>query len=115
MALSYKCNVLLEINVQYDDHIRQIYLPIPDVSANYVRNIFTIDIFSKVASIHPSRHACTTKKVIEHMNAGVMEEQLATCKNSDKTRTGRNQVLGKREEGGWRIKGRRKGRGAQHV
>ncbi|KIK33181.1 hypothetical protein CY34DRAFT_100059, partial [Suillus luteus UH-Slu-Lm8-n1] len=55
-----------------------------DVSADYAQSTVTIDIFPQAASVNPCRHASVMKKVVQHMNANVVDEQLATWKNSDK-------------------------------
>ncbi|KAF8342334.1 autophagocytosis associated protein [Cantharellus anzutake] len=53
-----------------------------DVSADHAFKTVTIDPFPhssklRVASVHPCKHADVMKKVIERMNAGVIDEQKA--------------------------------------
>jgi len=60
-----------------------------DVSADHALKTVTIEAFPhssslQAASVHPCKHASVMKKVIERMNAGVVEEQLAARKNSGK-------------------------------
>ncbi|KAH7925649.1 putative E2-like enzyme [Leucogyrophana mollusca] len=56
-----------------------------DVSADHALKTVTIEAFPhsaslQAASVHPCKHASVMKKVIERMNAGVVEEQLAQRK-----------------------------------
>lgn len=58
-----------------------------DVSADYAFKTVTIEGFPhsvalQAASVHPCKHASVMKKVIERMNAGVVEEQKAARKAS---------------------------------
>ncbi|KAH7907301.1 putative E2-like enzyme [Hygrophoropsis aurantiaca] len=58
-----------------------------DVSADHALKTVTIEAFPhsaslQAASVHPCKHASVMKKVIERMNAGVVEEQLAQRKTS---------------------------------
>ncbi|KAI0929952.1 hypothetical protein AcV5_006783 [Taiwanofungus camphoratus] len=58
-----------------------------DVSADHAFKTVTIDPFPhsaslQAASVHPCKHASVMKKVIERMNAGVIEEQQALRKVS---------------------------------
>jgi len=51
-----------------------------DVSSDYAQKTVTIEPFPhaanmSTASVHPCRHASVMKKIIERMNAGVVEEQ----------------------------------------
>ena len=51
-----------------------------DVSADHALKTVTIEAFPhsatlQAASVHPCKHASVMKKVIERMNAGVVEEQ----------------------------------------
>jgi ubiquitin-like-conjugating enzyme ATG3 len=60
-----------------------------DVSADHALKTVTIEAFPhssslQAASVHPCKHASVMKKVIERMNAGVVQEQLAARKNSGK-------------------------------
>src|SRR6266853_5654513 len=60
-----------------------------DVTAEHAFKTVTIEAFPhstslQAASVHPCRHASVMKKVIERMNAGVVEEQLAQRKSSGK-------------------------------
>ncbi|OAX35699.1 hypothetical protein K503DRAFT_851197 [Rhizopogon vinicolor AM-OR11-026] len=59
-----------------------------DVSADHALKTVTIEGFPhsalQAASVHPCKHASVMKKVIERMNAGVVQEQLAARKNSGK-------------------------------
>ncbi|KAG1861572.1 putative E2-like enzyme [Suillus subalutaceus] len=60
-----------------------------DVSADHALKTVTIEAFPhsstlQAASVHPCKHASVMKKVIERMNAGVVEEQLAARKNYGK-------------------------------
>ncbi|KAG2047287.1 hypothetical protein BDR06DRAFT_98907 [Suillus hirtellus] len=60
-----------------------------DISADHALKTVTIEAFPhsstlQAASVHPCKHASVMKKVIERMNAGVVEEQLAARKNSGK-------------------------------
>ena len=53
-----------------------------DVSADHAFKTVTIEGFPhsaslQAASVHPCKHASVMKKVIERMNAGVVEEQKA--------------------------------------
>ncbi|EIW83424.1 hypothetical protein CONPUDRAFT_164376 [Coniophora puteana RWD-64-598 SS2] len=57
-----------------------------DVSAEHALKTVTIEPFPhsntlQAASVHPCKHASVMKKVIERMNAGVVEEQLAARKS----------------------------------
>ncbi|PCH36059.1 hypothetical protein WOLCODRAFT_140204 [Wolfiporia cocos MD-104 SS10] len=56
-----------------------------DVSADHAFKTVTIEAFPhsnslQAASVHPCKHASVMKKVIERMNAGVLEEQQAQRK-----------------------------------
>lgn len=56
-----------------------------DISADHATKTVTIEAFPhssslQAASVHPCKHASVMKKVIERMNAGVVEEQLAQRK-----------------------------------
>ncbi|KZP34407.1 hypothetical protein FIBSPDRAFT_1035459 [Athelia psychrophila] len=58
-----------------------------DISADHATKTVTIEAFPhstslQAASVHPCKHASVMKKVIERMNAGVVEEQLAHRKSS---------------------------------
>ncbi|KZT10832.1 uncharacterized protein LAESUDRAFT_643814 [Laetiporus sulphureus 93-53] len=58
-----------------------------DVSADHAFKTVTIEAFPhstslQAASVHPCKHASVMKKVIERMNAGVIEEQQAQRKGS---------------------------------
>lgn len=60
-----------------------------DVSADHALKTVTIEAFPhsatlQAASVHPCKHASVMKKVIERMNAGVVEEQLAARKKEGK-------------------------------
>ncbi|KAN0091557.1 Autophagocytosis associated protein (Atg3), N-terminal domain containing protein [Tylopilus felleus] len=60
-----------------------------DVSADHALKTVTIEAFPhsttlQAASVHPCKHASVMKKVIERMNAGVVEEQLAARKKDGK-------------------------------
>jgi len=60
-----------------------------DISADHALKTVTIEAFPhstslQAASVHPCKHASVMKKVIERMNAGVVEEQLAQRKSSGK-------------------------------
>ncbi|KIJ60021.1 hypothetical protein HYDPIDRAFT_177585 [Hydnomerulius pinastri MD-312] len=60
-----------------------------DVSADHALKTVTIEAFPhsatlQAASVHPCKHASVMKKVIERMNAGVVEEQLAARKKESK-------------------------------
>lgn len=60
-----------------------------DISADHALKTVTIEAFPhsstlQAASVHPCKHASVMKKVIERMNVGVVEEQLAARKNSGK-------------------------------
>ncbi|KII92638.1 hypothetical protein PLICRDRAFT_172704 [Plicaturopsis crispa FD-325 SS-3] len=57
-----------------------------DISADHALKTVTIEAFPhsaslQAASVHPCKHASVMKKVIERMNAGVVEEQLAQRKS----------------------------------
>ena len=56
-----------------------------DISADHAFKTVTIEAFPhssslQAASVHPCKHASVMKKVIERMNAGVVEEQKAQRK-----------------------------------
>src|SRR5882762_8792621 len=56
-----------------------------DISADHANKTVTIEAFPhssslQAASVHPCKHASVMKKVIERMNAGVVEEQKAQRK-----------------------------------
>lgn len=58
-----------------------------DVSADHAFKTVTIEPFPhsstlQAASVHPCKHASVMKKVIERMNAGVVEEQKAAQRKS---------------------------------
>ncbi|GBE80587.1 autophagocytosis associated protein [Sparassis latifolia] len=58
-----------------------------DISADHAFKTVTIEAFPhstslQAASVHPCKHASVMKKVIERMNAGVIEEQQAMRKGS---------------------------------
>ncbi|KIJ11784.1 hypothetical protein PAXINDRAFT_137631, partial [Paxillus involutus ATCC 200175] len=60
-----------------------------DVSADHALKTVTIEAFPhsatlQAASVHPCKHASVMKKVIERMNVGVVEEQLAARKKESK-------------------------------
>ncbi|KAG9309261.1 autophagy-related protein 3 [Chiua virens] len=60
-----------------------------DVSADHALKTVTIEAFPhsatlQAASVHPCKHASVMKKVIERMNVGVVEEQLAARKKDGK-------------------------------
>jgi ubiquitin-like-conjugating enzyme ATG3 len=60
-----------------------------DISADHAFKTVTIEPFPhlaslQAASVHPCKHASVMKKVIERMNAGVVEEQLAQRKSPGK-------------------------------
>lgn len=59
-----------------------------DVSASHAWKTVTIEPFPhsnmQAASVHPCRHASVMKKVIERMNAGVVEEQRNTRSSGGK-------------------------------
>ncbi|KAF8837689.1 putative E2-like enzyme [Paxillus ammoniavirescens] len=60
-----------------------------DVSADHALKTVTIEAFPhsatlQAASVHPCKHASVMKKVIERMNVGVVEEQLAARKKEGK-------------------------------
>lgn len=60
-----------------------------DISADHALKTVTIEAFPhsaslQAASVHPCKHASVMKKVIERMNAGVVEEQLAQRKSNSK-------------------------------
>ena len=60
-----------------------------DISADHALKTVTIEAFPhsaslQAASVHPCKHASVMKKVIERMNAGVVEEQLAQRKSISK-------------------------------
>jgi ubiquitin-like-conjugating enzyme ATG3 len=60
-----------------------------DISADHAFKTVTIEPFPhlaslQAASVHPCKHASVMKKVIERMNAGVVEEQLAQRKSAGK-------------------------------
>jgi len=59
-----------------------------DISADHALKTVTIEAFPhstslQAASVHPCKHASVMKKVIERMNAGVVEEQLAQRKSKE--------------------------------
>lgn len=63
-----------------------------DVSADHAFKTVTIEPFLhstslQAASVHPCKHASVMKKVIERMNAGVIEEQQAMRRSSSGTST----------------------------
>ncbi|KAG1806106.1 uncharacterized protein BJ212DRAFT_1389576 [Suillus subaureus] len=88
---------------------------IPDVSADYARNIVITDIFPQVASIHPRKHTSAMMKVETHKRRRG-RRAAATWNDSDKykDKDGKKWGLGRKGEGGWR-KGRGEGRGARHA
>ncbi|KAF7985077.1 hypothetical protein HWV62_8947 [Athelia sp. TMB] len=58
-----------------------------DISADHATKTVTIEAFPhstslQSASVHPCKHASVMKKVIERMNAGVVEEQLKQSKSA---------------------------------
>lgn len=58
-----------------------------DISADHAFKTVTIEAFPhstslQAASVHPCKHASVMKKVIERMNAGVIEEQQAFRKSA---------------------------------
>ncbi|KAI0066007.1 hypothetical protein BV25DRAFT_1820853 [Artomyces pyxidatus] len=60
-----------------------------DVSADHAFKTVTIETFPhsgtlQAASVHPCKHASVMKKLIERMNAGVVEEQKAQRKSGSK-------------------------------
>src|SRR5882762_10779657 len=60
-----------------------------DISADHANKTVTIEAFPhssslQAASVHPCKHASVMKKVIERMNAGVVEEQKAQRKGGSK-------------------------------
>ncbi|KAL8287448.1 hypothetical protein RQP46_003306 [Phenoliferia psychrophenolica] len=86
----------------YDEHKR----PLPpasaleDVSADHAQKTVTIEPFPhsslSMASVHPCKHSSVMKKVIERMDAGVVEAQRRDKKDKEGKKGG---VLGKLKPG----------------
>jgi len=80
-----------------------------DISADHALKTVTIEAFPhssiQAASVHPCKHASVMKKVIERMNAGVMEEQQRNARSSGGKEGGKRKwlvrkVTGSAGEGG---------------
>jgi len=85
-----------------------------DISADHALKTVTIEAFPHsstlpAASVHPCKHASVMKKVIERMNAGVVEEQLAARKNSGKPQDKEKDKDGKKKWGFGRKGGKEDG------
>ncbi|CAE6419365.1 Autophagy-related protein 3 OS=Cryptococcus neoformans var, neoformans serotype D (strain B-3501A) GN=ATG3 PE=3 SV=1 [Rhizoctonia solani AG-1 IB] len=73
-----------------------------DVSADHAFKTVTIESFPHIssisaASVHPCKHADVMKKVIERMNAGVVEEQKKRQGTSSSSKGGKRKWLGLRK------------------
>lgn len=71
-----------------------------DVSADHAFKTVTIEPFQhstslQAASVHPCKHASVMKKVIERMNAGVIEEQRKAAGASASSKDGKDGKEGK--------------------
>ncbi|CAE6528085.1 unnamed protein product [Rhizoctonia solani] len=73
-----------------------------DVSADHAFKTVTIESFPHIsslsaASVHPCKHADVMKKVIERMNAGVVEEQKKRSGTSSSSKGSKRKWLGLRK------------------
>ncbi|ELU42636.1 autophagocytosis associated domain-containing protein [Rhizoctonia solani AG-1 IA] len=73
-----------------------------DVSADHAFKTVTIESFPHIsslsaASVHPCKHADVMKKVIERMNAGVVEEQKKRQGTTSSSKGGKRKWLGLRK------------------